>query len=68
MRVRAIHLIWTSTRGTQMLLITSSYTAMSIMYYDLDISEYAQDDMKVSWRFALGYSNGMFSFVAYREY
>ena len=37
-------------------------------YYDLDIIEYVQEDMKVSWRFALGYSNGMFRFVAYREY
>ena len=37
-------------------------------YYDLDIREYVQEDMKVSWRFALGYSNGMFRFVAYREY
>ena len=37
-------------------------------YYDLDISEYVQDDMKVSWRFAFGYSNGMFRFVAYRKY
>ena len=37
-------------------------------YYDLDIREYVVEDMSVSWRFALGYSNGMFRFVAYREY
>lgn len=33
--------------------------------FDLDIREYNQD---VSWRFALGYSDGMFSFVAYCDY
>lgn len=37
-------------------------------YYDLDIREYVADDISVSWRFALGYSSGMFRFVAYREY
>lgn len=37
-------------------------------YYDLDIRKYVAEDMSVSWRFALGYSNGMFRFVAYREY
>lgn len=31
--------------------------------FDLDIREY-----NVSWRFALGYSDGTFSFVAYRDY
>lgn len=37
-------------------------------YYDLDIREYVADDISVSWRFALGYSNGMFRFVSYCEY